>query len=57
MLLFKVSTTDSIPGTGGASVGTDTSKMSNSSIMALFSSVPQNKGMIFILFYWWNVII
>jgi len=40
----QVSTTDSIPGTGGASVGTDTSKMSNSSIMALFSSVPQNKG-------------
>jgi stromal membrane-associated protein len=33
----------SVPGTASSGV-TDASKMSNSSIMALFSSIPQNKG-------------
>ena len=42
----KVSSASSVglPGTANPGASTDPSKMSNSSIMALFSSVPQNKG-------------
>jgi len=42
----QVSTAPSagLPGTANHGASTDPSKMSNSSIMALFSSIPQNKG-------------